>query len=268
MAATQTTDRPVYDRRTGAGPTLVLLHYWGGSSRTWGPVVERLAGRDVITIDARGWGRSRELPGPYTVEQQARDVAAVVAEAGVTDYVLIGHSMGGKVAQLVAAGRPAGLRGIVLVAPAPARPAATITPEYREQLSHAYDTEQSRASSRDEILTAGPLPDALKAQVEEDSSSGTDGARAEWAGRAVAEDISEHAKNVAVPALVLAGEHDRVEPADVLRENLMPYLDGAQLAVIPATGHLIPLEAPEALSERIDRFVASLRATPAGGLSP
>lgn len=56
---------PVYGHQPGEGPTLVFLHYWGGSARTWERVVKRLPDRGVLAFDFRGWGRSRELPGPY-----------------------------------------------------------------------------------------------------------------------------------------------------------------------------------------------------------
>ena len=56
MTDTEQRGLPVYDHRAGTGPTLVFLHYWGGSSRTWAPVVARLEDRDTVTIDFRGWG--------------------------------------------------------------------------------------------------------------------------------------------------------------------------------------------------------------------
>ena len=132
MNTSQQPPLPAYDHRPGTGPTLVFLHYWGGSARTWNLVVDRLAGRDMLTVDFRGWSRSSNLAGPYTLHQLADDTLAVIADAGVTEYVLVGHSMGGKVAQLVAATRPAGLRGIILVASGPAKPAAQMTPSTRK----------------------------------------------------------------------------------------------------------------------------------------
>jgi pimeloyl-ACP methyl ester carboxylesterase len=239
---------PAYDYQPGDGPTLVFLHYWGGTARTWKPVIDRLPGRGTLSIEARGWGRSRNLPGPYTLEQLARDTREVVTDAGVTDYVLIGHSMGGKVAQLVAAARPAGLVGLVLVGSGPAKPAAVVTPEYQEALSHAYDSDETTAAARDAILTATPLSDDLKAQIVADSRAGAPAARAEWPLHGIAQDITREARDIEVPALVIAGEHDRVEPVEVLRANLLPYLDRADLRVIPRSGHLIPLEAPAALA--------------------
>ncbi|MEV1026798.1 alpha/beta hydrolase [Streptomyces sp. NPDC050264] len=257
MTTPQTSQQPhvpTYDHRPGTGPTLVFLHYWGGSARTWNLVVDRLSDRDVLTPDFRGWSRSSSLPGPCTLRRLADDTLAVIAGAGVTDYVLVGHSMGGKVAQLIAAARPAGLRGVVLVASGPAKPAAHVTPEYREGLSHAYDSDVSVAEARDNILTATDLPASIKAQVATDSRAGTDAARTEWPLHGIAEDITDHTRMIDVPALVVAGENDRVEPVDVLRDNLLPYLCEAEFEVIPKAGHLIPLEAPADLVDAIIAF--------------
>lgn len=245
---------PIYDHRQGAGPTLVLLHYWGGSARTWDLVLDRLRGRDVIAIDSRGWSRSKNLPGPYGLHRLADDVVAVIADAGVGDHVLVGHSMGGKVAQLVAARRPAGLRGLVLVASAPAQPAAHVTPGYQEQLAHAYDTDESTAGARDHVLTATPLSHDVRARVATDSRNSADAARTQWPLHGIAEDITAHARKIEVPALVVAGGNDLVEPPHVLREHLVPFLPDVDFVTIPETGHLIPLEAPADLAEIIAAF--------------
>ena len=255
MHATEQQVLPAYDHRRGSGPTLVFLHYWGGSARTWTLVTDRLADRDVLTMDFRGWGRSRGLPGPYTLSQLAADTLSVLDDAGAGDYVLVGHSMGGKVAQLVAGTRPAGLRGLILVGSGPARAGAQITTQYREQLSHAYDSEESTAAARDNVLTEQALSDELKAQIVTDSRSSADAARTEWPLRGIAQDISERTQLVDVPTLVIAGENDHVEPLEILQQNLIPYLmPGAQLLVIPSTGHLIPLEAPTELANAISDF--------------
>lgn len=259
---------PVYDHRTGTGPTLVLLHYWGGSARTWDLVADRLAGRDVLAVDFRGWGRSRGLPGPYALGRLAEDTRDVIARAGVGDHVLVGHSMGGKVAQLVAAARPAGLRGIVLVAPGPAEPAPHVTAAYREQLSHAYDSAEAVAAARDQILTATDLPAPVKARIVEDSRSAADAARVAWPLHGIAEDVTAHTRAIDVPALVVAGEHDRVEPVDVLRAHLLPHLGDARLTVLPGTGHLIPLEAPAALADAISTFAPAASAAPSDHATP
>lgn len=245
---------PVYDHRPGQGPTLVFLHYWGGSARTWERVVKRLPDRGVLSFDFRGWGRSRELPGPYGLEQLAQDTLDIVRNAGLTDYVLVGHSMGGKVAQLVAATRPEGLSGLVLVGPGPARPGDAITPEYQAALASAYDTAESVAAARDSILTATPLDEQAQAQVVTDSRSTVPEAREAWPLHGIADDITPHTRMINAPALVLAGENDGVEPPQVLRSNLLPYLTRAELRVLPAIGHLMPLEAPDLIAAALADF--------------
>lgn len=246
---------PAYDHHPGVGPTLVFLHYWGGSARTWSLVADGLADRDILTSDFRGWSRSRHLPGPYTLRQLADDTLATIAAAGLTDYVLVGHSMGGKVAQLIAGEQPVGLRGVVLVGSGPAKPAAEVTPAYQEGLSHAYDSAESVAAARDDILTATKLPEPIRSQIVVDSRSAADAARAEWPLHGMAEDITESARAITAPTLVVAGENDQVEPVDVLCDHLLPYLRAAEFKVIPNTGHLIPLEAPAALVSVIAEFV-------------
>ncbi len=248
-------DVPVYDRFRGTGPTLVFLHYWGGSGRTWNLVFDHLGDRDRLAVDFRGWGRSHTLPGPFTLDHYASDVLAVIGDAGIEQYVLVGHSMGGKVAQLVGARRPAGLRGLVLVAPAPAVPSRQITAEYQRHLAHAYDTADSVAGVRDTVLTSARLSDELRAQVVEDSRASATGARDEWPLRGIGEDIADRTRLVSVPTLVIGGEHDRVEPVEVLHENLLPYLKTAESVVVPGAGHLLPLEAPTQLSGLIREFV-------------
>ena len=90
-------------RRGQRGPAVVLVHYWGGSAATWQALVDRLpADRETVRYDQRGWGASRRLPGPYHLDQLADDLLDVVRGAGLEHYVVVGHSMGGKVAQLVA----------------------------------------------------------------------------------------------------------------------------------------------------------------------
>ena len=110
------------------------------------------------------------------------------------------------------------------------------------------DSDQTTAAARDSILTATALSDELKAQIVADSRAGAAEARREWPLRGIAQDITREARNIEVPVLVIAGERDQVEPTQVLRDNLLPYLNDADLHVIPGSGHLIPLEAPDELA--------------------
>lgn len=252
-------------RRQGRqrGPTLVFVHYWGGSAGTWDAVVEQLPAACVtVRFDQRGWSSSRALPGPYHLDQLADDLVDVVEGLGLGRFVFVGHSMGGKVSMLAAARRPAGLTGLALLAPAPPQPPATVTAEYRRALSHAYDSAQSVEQALDHALTAAPPAEPIRSAVVRDSLAGGDEARREWPLRGIAADVTEAARAIDVPVLVLAGEHDRVEPPHVLSSHLMPYLSRARFEVVPASGHLLPVEAPVAVAAAVGDFAAGLAAGP------
>jgi pimeloyl-ACP methyl ester carboxylesterase len=239
------------DVREGDGPVAVFLHYWGGSARTWSRVLDQLPGRATVAFDQRGWGRSAGLAGPYALDQLADDALRVVEELGLDEWVLVGHSMGGKVAQLVGGRRPRNLRGMVLVAPAPAVPAPTVTPAHQRELAAAYRSPETVAQAIDRVLTASPLSDPDRAQVVRDSLAGPPAAVAEWPLRGIATDIHVATANIAVPVRVVAGAADQVEPPGVLRANLLPHLRRGTLTEVPGAGHLLPLEAPAAVAGEV-----------------
>ncbi len=81
--------------------------------------------------------------------------------------------------------------------------------------------------------------------------------------RGIAQDITAQARHINVPVAVLAGEHDKVEPPAVLRECLLPHIPHATLTTVPGAGHLLPLEAPEAIADALADFLATAAAPPA-----
>ena len=105
---------------TGSGePALVFLHYWGGSARTWNTVIQQLSTDfRCVAYDQRGWGGSDAPPQGYSLWDLTLDARQIVQALGLRRFVLVGHSMGGKIAQLLASQQPPGLEGLVLVAPA------------------------------------------------------------------------------------------------------------------------------------------------------
>lgn len=249
----------------GTGPVLVCVHYWGGSAGTWSEVIGHLPPEQAtVRFDQRGWGTARALPGPYHLDRLADDLARVVEECVPGPYVLVGHSMGGKVAQLLAARRPLGLAGLFLLAPAPAEPPATVTEEYRRDLSHAYDSPEAVRHALNDILTATPLPGATLATAVRDSLAAGPQARQEWPLRGMARDISRAVRDITVPVTVLAGERDVVESARVLRACLLPRIPHAALLTVPGAGHLLPLEAPHAVAVALAAFVEQLHGRDAG----
>ncbi len=240
--------------------TLVFLHYWGGSSRTWRHVTSSLSSSfHTIATDHRGWGDSDAPANGYGLLDLADDVLGVIEALEVTRYVLVGHSMGGKVAQLLASRQPAGLVGLVLVAPAPPPP-LHLPEAARENMAHAYSSPEAVEATIDQVLAGKPLSPQDRAQVIEDSLRGAPEAKAAWPSATSHEDISAAVAAINVPTLVIGGEIDRVDTVESLRQELLPHIPHAELKVLPGTGHLSPLESPDEVASLITDFVSGLRA--------
>lgn len=255
----QTNGVAIHLRDAGDGAmALVFLHYWGGSSRTWRHVTDTLSPRyRTIATDHRGWGESDPGDGNYSIAQLAADAEDVIRTLGLKRYVLVGHSMGGKVAQLMASRQPKGLEGLVLVAPATPTP-SPVPLDQRQFMTHAYDSRETVLATCTQVLTAKTLDTDDLAQVVEDSLKGSPEAKRFWPLHAMIEDISSTTKNIRVPTLIVAGERDKVDPVDGLKADVLPHITGATLQVLPGTGHLSPLESPAQLSEVISSFVDRL----------
>lgn len=255
----QSNGTQIHVEQRGSGDiALVFLHYYGGSSRTWDGAIRELGDQyQVVAIDHRGWGRSAAPATGYAITDLAADAEGVIQALGLQRYVLVGHSMGGKVAQLMASRRPAGLEGLVLVAPSSPSP-TILTDEARATLTSAYQTRESVEFVIDHVLTARPLDAALRQQVIEDSLRGAPHAKAAWPNEAMQEDITAGVQLINVPTLVIAGECDQVDRLDTLYAELLPRIPHATLHVLPGVGHLSPLEAPADVSNILGEFVTRI----------
>lgn len=251
----------IHVRDQGKGATaLVFLHYWGGSCRTWEGVVDELPTHyRTVATDHRGWGDSDAPEHGYTIADLANDAQDVIEALNLRSFVLVGHSMGGKVAQLLASRRPGGLQGVVLIAPSP--PSAMAIPEaQRQAMTAAYDSRESIGGVLDNVLTANRLTPALREQVIFDSLRGAPQARAAWPNTAMLEDITRDVGSINVPVIVISGELDQVDRVETLQQELLPRINGARLHVLPGIGHLSPLEAPAAVATLIRQFIEELEA--------
>lgn len=244
----------VRDQGSGS-PVLVFLHYWGGSFRTWDRVIQLLTPSfRCVAYDHRGWGESTDDPKVnHSLRLLADDAFAVIASLEIERYVLVGHSMGGKLAQYIASRSPKGLEGIVLVAPAPPNP-QVLPPEAFEVQKHAYDCAENVAGAID-FLTQTPLSSSLRQQVIEDSLRGSSTAKYGWPNLMQFEDISQEVAGIQVPTLILAGEDDREHSLAYQRSEVLARISGAELVVLQNAGHLLPLEKPEEVAAAIRNFL-------------
>lgn len=255
----ETNGTRIHIKQRGSGDlALVFLHYYGGSSRTWDRVANKLSDRyRIVAIDHRGWGDSEAPADAYRIADLAADAEGVIETLGLQRYVLVGHSMGGKVAQLIASRRPRGLEGLVLVAPSPPSP-MLISDEQRATLAAAYLSRESVEFVIDRVLTAKPLDADCREQIIEDSLKAAPQAKAAWPNVAMGEDITAAVASIDAPTLVIAGELDQVDRVATLQAELLPRIPQAAMHILPGTGHLSPLEAPAEVARVIAHFVAAI----------
>ena len=249
----------IHVAQQGSGElALVFLHYYGGSSRTWDGVAGALADHyRIVATDHRGWGESEAPAEGYGIADLAADAEGVIQTLGLKRYVVVGHSMGGKVAQLIASRWPDGLEGLVLVAPSPPSP-MLLSDEQRATLTGAYQSRESVEFVIDHVLTATALNATLREQVIEDSLKGAPQAKAAWPNVAMREDITAAVASIDVPTIVISGELDQVDRVATLQAELMPRIPHAALHLLPEIGHLSPLEAPVEVAQIIAQFIAGI----------
>ena len=251
----------------GAGPDLVLLHGWALHGGVWGPWLERLATRFRLhLVDLPGHGHSR-WSGATTLVDFARSVSLHVPRGAV----LLGWSLGGLVALELARERPGDVAALVLIATTPcfltrdAWPAglpAAVLDGFANGL--AIDDRGTIAkflalqARGDEHATAtlAALRTSLAARGEPDP-------RALAAGLDILRrtDLRATLPGIATPALVVAGEHDRITPAEAGR-RLAALLPAARHVEIARAGHAPFLSHPDAVLRPVADFCALPEASP------
>jgi pimeloyl-ACP methyl ester carboxylesterase len=96
-------------------PPVLLIHGWGGSGRYWGATVERLGGQfRLIVPDLPGVGRSLPVRRGHDIFDQVKAIEALLAHLGIVRAHVVGHSVGGAIAIVLAANRPELVERLVL----------------------------------------------------------------------------------------------------------------------------------------------------------
>lgn len=163
--------------------------------------------------------------------------------------------MGGKVAQLVA-GRNyiPGLKGMVLIAPAP--PTPLVLPEdMRLQQVMAYETRDAAEFVVRNVLTASKIDEQDVKNLVDDMMRGNEFAKKAWPEYGMGEDVREKAKKISVPVVIVAGELDRVETVERVKGEVLPNIKRAEMVVIEGVGHLLPIEAPSKVAQAVTELM-------------
>ncbi len=246
----------------GDGPPVLFLHGIGGGADAFRPQLERLSARwRVLAWDMPGYGRSPPL-AEVTWPALAEAVEALLDAKGLDRVHLVGHSMGGMVALEFAASRPGRLRSLTL-----------------SGTSSAFgkpDGEWQRKFIADRLapIEAGtPMRDLAKEMVAAMTAPGADPAGLSLAEDCMADvppetykaalrclvtfDRRDALPGLAVPTLVLAGEHDPNAPSAMM-ERMAAKIAGARFELLEGAGHLANLERPAEFDAALESFLRSV----------
>jgi pimeloyl-ACP methyl ester carboxylesterase len=250
----------------GAGPAVVLIHGFGGSTFSWRFVIDDLV-RDhrVIALDLPGFGYSDRGAGlVLSHHRHAERVVALLDELGIERFVIAGHSMGGGIAQRVSAMYPERVERLVLIASVNAGERA----EWRSRRGRRRGTMlvavnvamrvhplvrgvSGRALRSMVFDPAYVTPEVVRGYCEPLLVPGTGACLGRMTRDTEDEELVDLSRIMA-PTLVISGEADRTVPPQT-GEQLAASIPGARHIVIPACGHLVAEEVP-------DEFLGHLRA--------
>jgi pimeloyl-ACP methyl ester carboxylesterase len=244
-------------RRRGAGPPLVLVHGAGDDGRVWGPQLAALADElTVVAWDEPGTGRSSDVPAGFGLADYATCLAAVVEAVALGPAHVAGLSWGGTVALQLYRDRPdlvatlvladtyAGWRGSLPVEEVRARVAGA-----RRMLAAPADAFEPAFPG----LFAGGTPPAYAALLAEMAADVRPHSLATQLPLMAEADLRDVLARIAVPTLLVWGEHDERSPLRVARQ-FQEAIPQAQLVVIADCGHVSNLERPGRFNDALRRF--------------
>lgn len=266
MDAIDLGDVIVHVRQDGVpgGPPVVFANSLGTDLRLWDDVVARLpAGLHLVRYDKRGHGLSGAPPGPYSMGALVRDAERLIEALGLRDVVFVGLSIGGMIAQGLAAKRLDLIRAVVLSNTAPKIGTRELWQDRiamveTQGLSAMSDTIMERWFAKP--FRESPAVAPWKRMVEVTPAHGYAGCCAAIAGT----DFYTTTAALRLPAQVIAGDADGSTPPDLVQE-LADLIPGARYDLIRGVGHLPCVERPDAFAEILMRFLGEIGHLPGDG---
>jgi 3-oxoadipate enol-lactonase len=245
----------------GAGPTVLMLHGIGGGHLSFAPQVETFAtaGYRAVAWDMPGYGHSAPIE-PYTFKGLAQSCIALIESLKSERVILLGHSMGGMVAQEVVARRPDLVARLILCGTSPSfgKPDGDWQREFIAQRTAPLDAGQTMAQLAEVLVPRmvgpGSLPEGV--QLATHCMARVPPATYRRALECIVTfDRRAALSAIAVPTLVIAGEHDPNAPPAVMKK-MADAIPRSSYLEMRGIGHLQNLEAPDDFDALVLNFLA------------
>lgn len=270
MPFAQSAQAKLYYEETGAGYPIVFVHEFGGDHRSWDDQV-RAFSRDhrCITYNARGFPPSDvpESDDAYGYEQAAADIAAVMRHLAIDRAHVVGLSMGGYAALVLALRHP-GMASALVVAGCgsgsdPSARAAYVRdiPARADRLRDEGIGLKVRESSVDPTRLPLQRKDAkgwdrfLRLMGEQSALGSSLTLRNVQGKRPALHEFDAELKQLSIPVLVVAGDEDEhcIAPSLYLKRTIA----GSGLWIVPRSGHAVNLEEPDAFNRVVRDFLGA-----------
>lgn len=250
----------------GSGPTVLMLHGIGGGHLAFAPQVESLAvqGWRAVAWNMPGYGASAPIE-PYTFKGLAESCLALIDHLKADQVVLVGHSMGGMVAQEVVARWPARVARLVLAGTSAAfgrRADGSVSQDWQRQFvaqrTAPLDAGRSMADVAQQLVPQmiGPAASPEGTQLAIHCMGQVAPATYRRALEAIVTfDRREALARIGVPTLLVGGEFDRTAPPAVMKA-MTQAIPRATYHELKGVGHLQPLEDPDAFDAALLNFLA------------
>lgn len=230
-----------------AGPPVVFVHGAGGSHQHWLYQVRDLPGAPTYALDLPGHGRS-EGPGREEIRAYGDWLVAFLDAAGLDQAVLVGHSMGGAIAQDVALRHPARVAGLGLVATG-AR--LRVAPAIRDGI---LNNPEAAVRLICDFAFGPEVPGELVRQGRRQMGATPPGVLHGDFAACDAFDTMDRLGEIAAPAFVLCGTQDRLTPSKY-SVYLRDQIAGATLHLVEGAGHMVMVERPDAVVKVLAAFL-------------
>ena len=248
----------------GGGPTVLMLHGVGGGHLAFAPQVETLAsnGYRAVAWDMPGYGHSAPIE-PYTFKGLAESCIALIEALQCENVALVGHSMGGMVAQEVVARRPDLVNKLVLCGTSPAfgKPDGEWQRQFLAERTGPLDAGRSMQELAETLVPRmvgpGSLPAGVKLATHCMSLVPPSTYRRALEAM-LTFDRRANLPHIAAPTLLIAGEFDRNAPPKVMKK-MADAIPRSTYIEMKGIGHLQNLEAPDEFDGFLLNFLSMPR---------